>query len=71
MEIGAAGEWRLSELPPLALGTYRRAVSVLIPEMTRIAWNLKKDELAASHQRMTVSKRQFVYNLSRASYRKE
>jgi len=39
--------------------------------MTRIAWNLKKDELAASHQPMTVSKRQFVYNLSRASYRKE
>ncbi|MEO8370017.1 MAG: zinc dependent phospholipase C family protein [Candidatus Solibacter sp.] len=55
----------------LALGTYRRAVSTLIPEMTRIAWNLKKDDLAASHQRMTVSKSQFVYNLSRAGYRKE
>ena len=55
----------------LALGTYRRAVSVLIPEMTRIAWHLKKDELEASHQRMTVGKRQFVYNLSRAGYRKE
>jgi hypothetical protein len=55
----------------LALGTYRRAVSILIPEMTRIAWHLKKDELAASKQRMTISKRQFVYNLSRASYRKE
>jgi len=55
----------------LALGTYRRAVSVLIPEMTRIAWHLKKDELAASKQSMTVNKRQFVYNLSRAGYRKE
>ena len=55
----------------LALGTYRRAVSVLIPEMTRIAWNLKKDDLAASKQSMTVGKRQFVYNLSRAGYRKE
>ena len=55
----------------LALGTYRRAVSTLIPEMTRIAWHLKKDELEASHQRMTVGKRQFVYNLSRAGYRKE
>ena len=55
----------------LALGTYRRAVSVLIPEMTRIAWHLKKDELAATHQSATVTRRQFVYNLSRAEYRKE
>ncbi|MEO8595713.1 MAG: zinc dependent phospholipase C family protein [Candidatus Solibacter sp.] len=55
----------------LALGTYRRAVSVLIPQMTRIAWHLRKDELEATHQGMTVSKQQFVYNLSRASYRKE
>jgi site-specific recombinase XerD len=53
----------------LALGTYRRAVSTLIPEMTRIAWHLKKDELAKAQP--AVTKRKFVYNLSRASYRKE
>src|SRR5437764_14044863 len=28
----------------LAIGTYRHTVSAIIPEMTRVAWNLKKDE---------------------------
>jgi Zinc dependent phospholipase C len=53
----------------LALATYRRAVGAVIPELTRVAWNLKKDELAKSAP--GVSKRKFVYNLSRASYRKQ
>ena len=53
----------------LALGTYRRAVGAVIPELTRVAWNLKKDELAKAAP--GVSKRKFVYNLSRASYRKQ
>ena len=51
----------------LALGSYRKAVSDVIPKMTQVAWNLKKDELA----KKGVSRRKFVYNLSRASYRKE
>jgi Zinc dependent phospholipase C len=60
----------LSELfgdPDLALGTYRHLVSSTIPEMTRVAWRLKSDEL----KRATpgVARRKFVYNLSRASYR--
>ncbi len=29
----------------LALGTYRKAVSAVIPELTRVAWNLNKDDL--------------------------
>jgi hypothetical protein len=37
--------------------------------MTRVAWHLKKDELAKASP--AVTKRRFVYNLSRASYRKE
>ena len=53
----------------LALATYRHAVSAVIPELTRVAWHLKKDELAKAEP--GVSKRKFVYNLSRASYRKE
>jgi len=52
----------------LALGTYRRAVGVVIPQMTRAAWHIKKDELAAATPGIT--RRKFVYNISRASYRK-
>jgi hypothetical protein len=53
----------------LALATYRHAVSAVIPELTRVAWRLKKDELGKSQP--GISERKFVYNLSRASYRKE
>ena len=53
----------------LAMGTYRRAVSKIIPQMTRVAWSLKKDELTRAQP--AVSRRAFVYNLSRAAYRKE
>jgi hypothetical protein len=52
----------------LALGAYRRAVSAIIPEMTRVAWNLNKKELAKGSPR--VDRAKFVYNLSRASYEK-
>jgi hypothetical protein len=53
----------------LALGTYRRAVSTVIPEMTRVAWDLNKKKLMQATPR--VDRAKFVYNLSRASYRKE
>lgn len=53
----------------LAMATYRKAVSSVIPGMTRVAWTLKKEELAQS--RPGVTRRAFVYNLSRASYRKQ
>jgi hypothetical protein len=52
----------------LALGAYRRAVSAIIPEMTRVAWNLNKKELAKASPHIDRAK--FVYNLSRASYEK-
>jgi hypothetical protein len=53
----------------LAIGSFRHAVSAVIPEMTRVAWHLKKDELAKAQPGITRSK--FVYNLSRASYHKD
>jgi hypothetical protein len=53
----------------LALGTYRRAVSSVIPTMTKAAWKLKKDDLQKANP--SVNRRKFVYYISRASYEKE
>jgi hypothetical protein len=50
------------------IGSYRRAVSKQIPKATRIAWTLKKDEILKDQPSLT--KRKFLYNLSRASYEK-
>jgi hypothetical protein len=50
------------------IGSYRRDVSKLIPKATRIAWTLKKNEIQRDEPSMT--KRKFLYNLSRASYEK-
>jgi len=52
----------------LALGTYRYAVGRLIPEMTRVAWKLKKSELKKSS--LGIRRADFVFDLSEASYRK-
>jgi len=53
----------------LALGTYRKAVSDIIPRMTRIAWETKRDDIQKAIPGITREK--FVYNLSRAEYEKE
>jgi hypothetical protein len=53
----------------LALGSYRHAVSSTIPAMTRVAWQMKKSEIIKDTPGAT--KKKFLYNLSRASYRKE
>jgi Zinc dependent phospholipase C len=50
------------------IGSYRRDVSKLIPKATKIAWSLKKDDIQRDQPSMT--KRKFLYNLSRASYEK-
>jgi hypothetical protein len=50
------------------LESYRYAVSTLLPKATRIAWNLKKDDIQKDQPGMT--KRKFLYNLSRSSYEK-
>ena len=53
----------------LAIGTYRYTVSGLIPQMTKVAWELKKDDLAKTNSGITRQK--FLYSLSRADYEKE
>jgi hypothetical protein len=50
------------------LASYRHDVSQLFPKATRIAWSLKKDEIMKDQPGMT--KKKFLYNLSRASYQK-
>lgn len=50
-------------------GSYRRDVSKQIPRATRVAWALKKNEIRRDTPGMT--KRKFLYNLSRASYERE
>jgi hypothetical protein len=51
------------------LNSYRRDVSKLIPKATRIAWDLKKDEIKADIPDAT--KKKFLYNLSRSNYELE
>src|SRR5271154_6767498 len=51
-----------------AINSYRHDVSQLLPKATRIAWSLKKDDIMKDQPSMT--KRKFLYNLSRASYQK-
>ncbi len=53
----------------LALGSYRHTVSAIIPGMTRVAWSLKKDQLQKEIPGIT--RKKFLYNLSRSSYEKE
>ena len=53
----------------LAIGTYRRAVSKTIPELTRIAWREKRKEI---EQRIPgVTQQSFVYAISQAEYERE
>jgi len=53
----------------LAVGSYRHAVSNVIPSMTKVAWHLKRDEIQNSHPGET--KKEFIYNISNSGYRKE
>lgn len=50
----------------LTIGTYRRGVSQVIPEMTKVAWQLKKDDIRKDIPGVTRQK--FLYHLSRADY---
>jgi hypothetical protein len=50
------------------LGSYRYDVSKLLPKATRIAWSLKKNDILKDQPGIT--KKRFLYNLSRASYKK-
>jgi hypothetical protein len=53
----------------LAIGTFRRAISKIIPEMTRVALVARKKELVAETPNFNA--RKFRYYLSRANYQRE
>ncbi len=53
----------------LAIGTFRRAISRIVPEMTRVALLARKKELVT--ETPNFNSRKFRYYLSRANYQKE
>jgi Zinc dependent phospholipase C len=53
----------------IALGSFRYTTSAIIPGMTRVAWQLKKDTLIKEIPGVT--KKKFLFNLSRSSYEKD
>jgi hypothetical protein len=53
----------------LAIGTYRRGASEVIPKLTQIAWKKKKDEILKTN--VTMTRKKFVYRLSRSNYERE
>jgi hypothetical protein len=53
----------------LAIGSYRFAVRSILPGMTRVAWKLKQEQL--KKEIPGVTRRKFLYNLSRSSYEKQ
>jgi hypothetical protein len=52
-----------------AIGSYRYTVHSTIPKAVKVAWVLKKDEIQKAAPRTT--RKKFLYNMSRASYRKQ
>ena len=52
----------------LTIGSYRRAVGTVLPAITRVAWQLKKEEIR--QESPSVTRKTFLYNLSRSSYEK-
>jgi zinc dependent phospholipase C len=53
----------------LAIGTYRWAVSRLIPDITRLAWRDKQDEIRKGSP--DVEERAFVYSINRSEYEQQ
>jgi hypothetical protein len=52
----------------LVIGSYRRAVGTILPAITRVAWQIKKQEIRKDAPSAT--RKTFLYNLSRSSYEK-
>lgn len=55
--------------PDLSIGSYRRSVSTILPEMTRVALLTKHAELVKENP--DFDQKKFVYRLSRAEYEQE
>jgi hypothetical protein len=54
---------------PRLINSYRHEVSSLIPKATKIAWKLKQDDIKKDLPGIT--RRKFLYNISRSSYEKQ
>jgi zinc dependent phospholipase C len=52
----------------LAIGSYRRAVGTVLPALTKVAWQIKQQEIRKDAPGIT--RKKFLYNLSRSSYEK-
>jgi hypothetical protein len=50
----------------LAIGTYRWAASRIIPDVTRVAWREKRDEILAATP--NVAEQDFIYTMTRQQY---
>jgi Zinc dependent phospholipase C len=53
----------------LAIGTYRRSASEIIPQMTKVAWKRKRAEILK--QNPNITQHEFVYRLSRRDYQSQ
>ncbi len=53
----------------LALGTFRYTTSSVIPQMTKLAWELRSQTILKETPGIT--KRKFLFNLSKSSYQKD
>jgi hypothetical protein len=53
----------------LSIATYRHAIGTTIPEMTKVAWGKKREQIVKVTPGML--KKRFVFNLSRKQYDKE
>ena len=51
-----------------AIGSYRRAVGSILPAMTRVAWQIRKQDIRKDAP--SITRKTFLYNLSRSSYEK-
>jgi hypothetical protein len=52
----------------LAIGSYRHAIGTILPAMTRVAWQIKRQDI--QKEAPSITRQDFLYNLSRSSYEK-
>jgi hypothetical protein len=52
----------------IAIGSYRRAIGTILPALTKVAWQIKSQEIRKDDP--TITRKKFLYNLSRSSYEK-
>jgi hypothetical protein len=52
----------------LAIGSYRRAVGTILPALTKVAWQIKGQDIRKEAPGIT--RKKFLYNVSRSSYEK-